>query len=293
MRTFLKKLKAFLFSTGGMIAGAVAAALAAAVTGAMSPLGDALRDVIWPEKISVDQDIALVEKRSVPFRLVIADVSRGTGLSGGRVNLRPPDDGAVVLEGPKQFTFPAAAGSISVAPEGLTIEGRLPGKSQILVAILTNRGRRFNGHVDVETAATRPIPTNLDFSTGDWLIVLNGHEGALTMQEDPSHRFTGTARFDDGTSYGVKGWRDGYVFHANFRAAPQSPSPATAYKVEGNYCESHDWLIVNAKVVTYQNGAPVPNPAPLQRITQRCPGFPGILAEIDGDGAFMAAVSTK
>jgi hypothetical protein len=287
------KLKAYFTSTAGLISGAIAAALVAAVTAAMSPLGNTLRDAIWTEEIAVDQDITLIEKKNVPLRLVIADTSRGTGLSGGRVVLQPPDDGAVVLHGPRAFTYPAADGSISVTPEELTIEGRLPGKSRILVSITTNRGRRFGGQIDVETVATRAIPTNLDFSTADWLIVLNGREGGLTVKEDPSHRFTGTATLEDGSSYTVKGWRDGEAFHADFRLPSATKPGPIAYKVDGHYCEKRTWLIVNAKVVTYHEGVPAPNPVPLQTIAQRCPGFPDILADVEGDGAFMASVATK
>jgi hypothetical protein len=290
MSALSDKLKSYVFSTGGMIGGAIAAALVAAVTATMSPLGDALRDRIWPEKISVDQRLSLVEKKSVPLRLIIADVSSGTGLSGGRVTLRAPDDGAVVLSGPSEFTFGKAEGSISVVPDGTSIEGRLPGKSRILVNVLTNRGRHFTGRIEVVTAATHAMPTNLDFSTSDWHIVLNGLDGALTVKEEPSHRFAGTALLEDGSRYAVKGWRDGDAFHADFRT-PTGPS--MAYKVDGHYCQKQQWLIVNAKVVTYRDGAPAPNPVPIKSISQRCPGFPDILADLDGDGAFMAAVATE
>ena len=293
MKGLLDKLKAYFSSTAGIVSGAVAAALAAAVTAALSPLGDSMRDMIWPEKIVVDQDMSLAEKKSMPFRLVLTDASRGSGLSGGRVKLQPPDDAAVVLEGPKTFTFPAADGSIVVAPEGLTIEGRLPGKSRVLVSVLTNRGRRFSGHVDVETIATRPLPTNLDFSTSDWLITLNRRHGGMTVKEDRSHRFGGTAQLDDGTSYAVKGWRDGDAFHAEFRLSGSAAPGPIAYEIDGHYCEKRDWLIVNAKVASYRDGVRAPEPVPIQTISQRCPGFPDMLADLDGDGAFSASVATK
>lgn len=293
MSALWDKLKAYFSSTAGMISGAVAAALAAAFTAALSPLGDSMRDMIWPEKIVVDQDISLDEKKRVPFRLVVTDVSRGTGLSGGQIKLQAPEDGAVTLQGPTVFAFPAADGSIDVAPEGLTVEGRLPGKSQILVSIVTNRGRRFNGHVDVKTIATRALPTNLDFSTDDWLIMLNRREGGMTVKEDPSHRFAGTAKLEDGTAYLVKGWRDGDAFHADFRMSGSTAPGPLAYRVDGHYCEKPDWLIVNAKVVSYRDGVPAPDPVPLLTISQRCPKFPGMLADLDGDGAFFASVATK
>jgi hypothetical protein len=293
MSDLWNNLKPYLSSTGGKVGGVIVAAVGTVITAALTPLGDTLRDTLWPEKITVDQDVSLVEKSSVPLQLVITDASRGSALSGGRVKLQAPDDGAVILHGPNEFTFPAAAGSISVSPQDLSIEGRLPGKSQIRVWILTNRGRHFSGHVDVVTAATRAMPTNRDFSTGDWLIVLNGREGALTMNEEPSHRFAGTAKLEDGSTYSVKGWRDGEAFHADFRPPGQTGAQSIAYKADGYYCQKTDWLIVNAKVVTYRDGAPAPNPIPLQTISQRCPGFPDILKDVEGDGAFLATVATK
>jgi hypothetical protein len=294
MNAIFEKLKTYFTSTAGLISGAIAAALVAAVTAAMSPLGGTLRDMIWREKIEVNQHISLVEKKREKFSLVVTDVSRGTGLSGGHVTLRPPDDEAVVLHGPTDFTYPAADGSINVSPEGLTVEGRLPGKSQIFVSIVTNRGRRFTGRVDVRTAATRPIPTNLDFSTTDWLMVLNRQEGSLTIKEDPhSHRFAGTASMEDGTTYAVKGWRDGTIFHAGFRLPGTTAPGPIIYKIEGIYCEMGAWLIVNAKVATYRDGVLAPNPVPLQTITQRCPKFADVIAVPEGDGAFWASVATQ
>jgi hypothetical protein len=293
MNALLEQLKTYFTSTAGMISAAIAAALAAAVTAAMSPLGGTLRDMIWTEEITVDDHITVTETKSERLTFVIADKARGTGLSGGRVVLHPPDDGAVVLHGPRSFSYPAADGAITAAPEGVTIEGRLPGKSRIVVTIDTNRGRHFKGQLEVETIATRPIPTNLNFSTTDWVIVLNGREGKLTIEEDPSHRFAGTAELEDGARYSVKGFRDGEAFQAKFRLPGSSAAGPVAFKIDGHYCQKGDWLVVNAKVTTYRDGVPTPNPVPLRSISQRCPKFPEALADLEGDGAFMASVATK
>ena len=68
---------------------------------------------------------------------------------------------------------------------------------------------------------------------------------------------------------------------------------ALRYTAEGIYCQvtygQDRWLIVNAKLETSRAGRGIANPVPLGTIVQRCPGFPGVLKDLAGDGAFFAA----
>ncbi|WP_375286183.1 hypothetical protein [Sphingomonas sp.] len=288
--TLAERAKAFFSSTAGMIGSAAAAALVAGVTAAMSPIGDYLRNQLWPERIVVDQSIAVVERAPVPLRVALTDLSAGSGLSGGRVSIREPEDGSVVLHGPSTFSYPEAEGSIDLVPEGgPTVEGRVPGRSRLTVTVQTNRGRSFQGHIDVRTTASRPVASSKNLSADAWIILLNRREGAMTLHEE-GNRFTGEAEMADDEVFSVKGWRDGETFHVAFYAREQSGHPA--YTADGQYCEKNGWLIVNAKTITYRAGVPTPNPVPLQTMRERCPGFPASLAPLDGDGTFFASVAT-
>lgn len=290
MSTLAERAKLFFSSTSGMVSSAVAAALVAGVTAALSPLGDYLRNQLWPEKIAVNQSIAVVERAPAPLRVALTDLSAGSGLSGGRISIREPDDGSVVLHGPSTFSYPEADGSIDLSPEGgPTVEGRVPGRSRLTVTVQTNRGRSFVGHIDVRTTASRPTASSKNLSTDAWLILLNRREGAMTLEEK-DNRFTGKATLADEQVFIVKGWRDGETFHASFYQPGEARTPA--YEADGQYCEKNGWLIVNARTITYRAGAPVPSPVPLETMRDRCPGFPESLKASEGDGTFFASVAT-
>lgn len=280
-------LRRFFESTTNQILTAITATIVAAVGAVISPMGDRLRDRILPEVITVNQTVFVTEGEAKSFKVALTDISSGTGLSGGRITITPPDDG-VIIQGPTTFTFGPSPGSVDVAPtEGLSVQSRTPGDSYLKVDIQANKGKAFVGQITIRTTTVKPITSAANIS-GHWRFVANKREGDFDLSEN-NYRFKINGQFDDGTKVSGSGWRDGVIFRLTLIQAD-----GRAYSTEGIYCEvkndtGNRFIIVNSKMATSMAGAVMQNSLPLDSIRQRCPRFDDVRPN-DGDGAFFAQV---
>lgn len=274
-------------STTSQMLAVLTATCVAAVGTIFSPLGDRLRDKLWPENIRIEQTVSTVEGKETPFKVALTDISSGAKISGGRIEISSAD-GAITIKGPTSFSFEPTDGSADIAPaEGISLTSRKPGESKLDVKVFTNKGKRFSGTIIVEAAAGEKAKASVGNISGDWRFILNKQEGELTLSEK-DYRFIANGQFDNGPLLEGSGWRDGVVFHLKLKQRD-----GLAYAAEGIYCETgqkdNHFIVVNAKVVTKMNDNVIKNAMPLETIKQRCEGFSD-LKKSEGDGAFFALV---
>jgi hypothetical protein len=284
----------FFKTTSGQIIGTITGVLVAAVGGWVSPLGDVVKDQLWPENIEISGEIPANEKEKRELRFILQTKSRA-GFSGGTVSVSSPDH-SVEFFGDTKFIVPATPGSTKVPePDALAIKPLTSGNHIVRVLVETERGKRFKGELTIVVAGlgVTPFVGSAVSYTGTWRIILNGKNGTMKLVEDTNKNLSGLLTYESGESFKVNpiSWTDGTVFFIELSKGLQK------IQINGFPCEVSNgaakWRVLNGKVEIFEDGRPVPYPVKLSSIRERCEQMIEKLDSSSGDGAFEAHIGLK
>jgi hypothetical protein len=280
-------------STTSQVLGYSIPVVLASLGALLSPLGDAVRDGLWPEQFVIEPQVVRVsEGQLVPLSIPLTDHS-GRGVSGGRVTIKSRDESVTITR--PTFPFKASEGSIDLS--GAVLRADAPGRRTLDVTVTTGKGTTVSGTIQVDAKASGARPS-YDVWTGEWLVLLNGRQGTLRLTQHNATDFRGTLILSDGKEpmLRVSGWHDGKPFHMDIVA----PDGLT-YIARGVHCEvgtRQRYATLNGKVERLRGGRLLPLEQPLTDFPAICPPRDGVTTQQDlatkaGDGTLYATAALR
>lgn len=285
----------FFQNTTARFATEIFAAFVTVAVGWASPLGDVVKNWLWPERIEITGEIPAQEKELRDFSFVLQTKTQ-TGFSGGTIKVSSTD-GSIEFIGDTRFVVGASTGSVTVPESGqIKIRPLTSGTHIVHVELETNRSKKFEGDIEVAAAARdygSYVGTEKDW-IGTWSISVNGNEGEMELlRDDDSRHLSGTVKLHTGETFKIdpRSWHDGTSFLIRLVGTQET------IKIEGLPCtvskSAGKWRILNGKVSISKDGKSVSRPVNLRTIRQRCDNLFYALRDTPGDGVFEAWITLK